>query len=98
MRTTGHERTMAYVGFRDPKNTVRSPRWQWRIRANAFTENRVMANGSLFLSAFASGVFGIVRADPCDPFWKFARLSGAVLDKTAWQGMLPTVAPTRICL
>ena len=27
-------------------------------------------------------------ADPCDPFWKFAGLSGAVLDKT---GMLPAL-------
>jgi hypothetical protein len=89
---------MAYVGFRDPKNTVRSPRWQWCIRGNAFTENRVMPNGSLFLSAFARGASGIVRADPCDPFWKFARLSGAVLDKTASPGMLLTVARIRIRL
>lgn len=31
-------------------------------------------------------------ADLCDPFWKFARLSGAILDKTASLSMLPTVA------
>ena len=35
---------------------------------------------------------------PCDPFWKFARLSGAVLDKTGSTGMLPRLARTRIRL
>ena len=49
---------MAYVGFRDPKNTI-----GFRNRARF--------------------------ADPCDPFWKFARLSRAVSDKT---GMLPSLS------
>jgi hypothetical protein len=59
---------------------------------------KLTPNGSPLLSASSRGASGIVRAllILAVHYWKFADLSGAVLDKTTSPGMLPGVARTRI--